>query len=844
MKHQFRINEYLVDISKNQIIDTHNSADSSAKNIDTHDSADSSAQNIDTHDSADSSAKNIDTHNSDEAAVSNMPPKSLEVLTVLVENAPNVVSVEELMDQVWKDTVVSPNSVQRCIAQLRKAMNDSSKLQKIIKTHAKKGYSIEAKISFVDSPLSPASTANVATTNSLEETTQQIDESSQSNESTVFTQQNESVPQPRSEKSDADLNASTKPTQTELNLSPIKSEAKEHRWVKRLYQLRYFIIAILLTILAISSFRMLPKATRNLEFNTLTPVLVSDAKETNASYTPDGTGIIFHRFDGLCANNIWLRDIKNSVEHQLTLSTGFYGPHQFTPDGNKIAFMAKDTCTNNESADRSDVNNDKHDIHNHKNKNKTPKNKNKTPIIRHCWNLMTLDINKGLSAPVEPEVVVSCNDGELSNPIWLDNGNIAVLKKIQGNWQVVKYMPGAKIEKTLYAPQQLSIYHLGYMRKKQTIYVLAINRLGKHVMTLLDQQGGVTASHEIIRPENLSPFRMIQPFYDPHSEQLAFSTGKNLYSLSLSGKVNKLTQLRYNDLNNYSFSPEGKKLLATEGKVDIDISQTSIEALAKQHQPDFSPLASFNAVHQPYRSIHRTAHVEQDAQFQPNGHLIAFMSDRTGDTQLWLRDNDKLTQLTNFHTDSLFTHFVWSPQGNSLIATVNGQLIEIDLDKSQRLINTPYPVLAVFQWTGSDSLLVQVRIAGEIALAKFSLASKDLTIVQNLPVKWAQISDSAGLVYLDTLNQFWQHTISGPILINKLLAQVGSNRFILQNDDIWSFNNDGRLWNFHIKQQSFELVGHVNSQVAYFSDLKDSTLLLTQIISAKKDIVELTIQEN
>ena len=823
MKHQFRINEYLVDISKNQIIDTHNSA---LQNLDTH--------NTDEDTNKTSINQNLDSHVTDEktgdSGIANVPPKSLEVLTVLVENSPNVVSVEELMDQVWKDTVVSTNSVQRCIAQLRKAMGDSSKLQKIIKTHAKKGYSIEAQISFINPNRPNASTKDFTSEGAREDITHIYPEYSYSEEPNELAQQSNSERNLNSGNEEADINANTSSKSPNIKQSPINNDASQHDWVKRIYRLRYLIIAMLLTIIAISSFSILPKATRNLEFNTLTPVMVSDAKETNASYTPDGTGIIFHRYDGLCANNIWLRDINNSTEHQLTLSTGFYGPHQFTPDGKKIAFMAKETCIKDDSSKGYDVTNQIQKLI-------------KTPIVRHCWNLMTLDINEGLTAPVEPDVVVSCDDGELSNPIWLENGNIAVLKKRQNRWKLVKYMPGAKIEKTLFEPQELSMYHVGYMRNKQTIYVLAIDQLGKHIMTLLDYQGNVTASNEITRPDTLSPFRMINPFYDPHSEQLTFFTGKDLYSLSLSGRVNKLTQLRYNDLDNFSFSPDGQKLLATEGKVDLDISQTSIKALAKQHQPDFSPLASFNAVHQPYRSIDRTTHVEQDAQFQPNGQLIAFMSDRTGDTQLWLRDNDKLTQLTNFAKSSLVTHFVWSPKGNSLIAAVNGQLVEIDLDKSQRNINTPYPVLAVFQWT-SDSLLIQARIAGELALAKYSLISNELIIVHNLPVKWAQISDSAGLVYLDTFNQFWQHTISGPILISQLKGQAGSRRFLLENDDIWSFNRDGRLWNFHTRNQSLKLAGHVNSQVAYLTDIKGEAFLLTQIISARKDIVELTSQPN
>jgi DNA-binding winged helix-turn-helix (wHTH) protein len=69
-------------------------------------------------------------------------PKALAVLTYLAENQGKVVSHDALLGHVWQDTEISPNTLQRSIAQLRKAMGDDSKDQVYIKTHAKQGYSL------------------------------------------------------------------------------------------------------------------------------------------------------------------------------------------------------------------------------------------------------------------------------------------------------------------------------------------------------------------------------------------------------------------------------------------------------------------------------------------------------------------------------------------------------------------------------------------------------------------------------------------------------------------------------------------------------------------------------
>ena len=77
-----------------------------------------------------------------------LQPKMIAVLSILARHQGDVVSHNQLMDDVWPEAEVSPNTLQRCIAQLRKALGDDSRAQKIIKTHSKQGYSLEAQVSW------------------------------------------------------------------------------------------------------------------------------------------------------------------------------------------------------------------------------------------------------------------------------------------------------------------------------------------------------------------------------------------------------------------------------------------------------------------------------------------------------------------------------------------------------------------------------------------------------------------------------------------------------------------------------------------------------------------------
>lgn len=85
-------------------------------------------------------------NNRDEEVV--LEPKVMALLKVLVKNHQQVLSSEELFEQVWPNGIYSPNSVRRNIALLRQAFLDVQK--SIVKTHPKRGYSLEADIRFVE----------------------------------------------------------------------------------------------------------------------------------------------------------------------------------------------------------------------------------------------------------------------------------------------------------------------------------------------------------------------------------------------------------------------------------------------------------------------------------------------------------------------------------------------------------------------------------------------------------------------------------------------------------------------------------------------------------------------
>ena len=56
-----------------------------------------------------------------------LEPRTMRVLGCLAEHAGQVVTVDQLLDTVWKDVVVTPDSVYQAVAALRKALGDDTK---------------------------------------------------------------------------------------------------------------------------------------------------------------------------------------------------------------------------------------------------------------------------------------------------------------------------------------------------------------------------------------------------------------------------------------------------------------------------------------------------------------------------------------------------------------------------------------------------------------------------------------------------------------------------------------------------------------------------------------------
>ena len=73
-------------------------------------------------------------------------PRQTRLLLALAERAGEVISAEELLAAVWRDVVVTPDSVYQTVARLRRALRDDAESPRYIETLPRKGYRLLADV--------------------------------------------------------------------------------------------------------------------------------------------------------------------------------------------------------------------------------------------------------------------------------------------------------------------------------------------------------------------------------------------------------------------------------------------------------------------------------------------------------------------------------------------------------------------------------------------------------------------------------------------------------------------------------------------------------------------------
>jgi len=687
-----------------------------------------------------------------------LPKKALAVLTLLAENVDAVVSHDMLMEAVWTNSIVAPNTLQRSIAQLRKAFNDDSKQQSVIQTHAKQGYSLAAEVHWLD-----------------DETNQPKNDSPSSG---------------------------TIQTTNALFTSPLSAAT---------------IISICCILLVITWFSVVEESKPLHSFNKVVPITATDAKEANAIYSTDGRYLVFHRYQGSYQHHLYAKDLTTLKEYRLTEQAKYFGSHSWSEDGNQLAFIV------------------------YRNKTDTPWNNDET-----CWQLHTLDFAAALKSPQPSSIRVDCNIKRMAIARWLPNGNIGLLKQSSnddGRYRNILQSYNLREGQffTLYNPTDREIYSYDFSFKSKTFGVVTRTKDNQHIVENLAVDGEVLSSALIVLENKNSAHEYYNVYFHPGGEYLLTSTEMGVYKLFFDGSLQQIQSLGHRNLSEPSFHPHKNKFVAIQETGDQDVATVELNIQEEKEPNSAEDIESLT------NSFARSNSLDVNAKYQPNGHLIAYNSTRSGARQLWLYDGNTSIQLSRLERGIQSMNFVWSPNGDE-IATVSGdKLLIFSLDGKVRTIDTSMAISKIMQWVSADQMVVianqdNINNVFRLTLNEEESIPHSFTDLMAPHAKWAKVTPNNELLYIDSSKNIWIKKASAGSQekeqLTVLINQFTSYRLTIKNNVLYGINHLRQLWRYQLTSKQFQIIKQLPASARYISDLNKNTALITQTIRHNKDIIE------
>jgi len=663
-----------------------------------------------------------------EGEVVTLPPKAMAVLEQLIKKQGEVLSFDYLLKAVWVDAVVSVNTLQRCVFLLRKAFADDSKQQRVIKTHAKQGYSLA-------------------------------------------------------------ISAHMKSREVRI----IEPKTHKDRVIKLV-----MVALVVISLLTLFSYKNKSKPPER--FSNVSALTSSDSKEAYGSYSPDGRFIVFQRNIDACYSDLWAKDLVTQQEFKLTSREGVYGQPDWSPDGNHLVFVERNSCP-------------------------------LTEVLKaHCWSVNTLSFAKARELPQKISVLLDCNSAYSKKTQWLSQGNISLLQESSsGTVTLQSYNPRTKERVTLYGPQDDYIYSYDYSFNLKQYAVLSITDQNEHKITVLTAEGRKLSSNVIDLPEGTSIYKSLESEYHPSGNYLVTATSNGLFRVYTSGKLEPIPLTLRHRLYNPSFHPDGRKIIATEVIADTD------NALLYLTEPgiNINSLATLRPL-----TIARSNLNDDWAVFQPSGNGIAFTSKRTGTRQLWLQQDKNTVQISDVKYGIQTKAIVWSPSGEKIATLADNKIQLFNLQGNVEIIDSELLVTEIMQWPQSEELLVKALSNGEEGLYTINLKTRTMHSLKQSEVSWANTLSETQFIYLDYDDRMWL-VGKDEIELKPLFDQFERPVAVLDNQILYGINKQRQLWRYSLETSRFEVVVQLPLSARYVSDVNAQRALITHMNEFRKELVEI-----
>jgi len=668
-----------------------------------------------------------------------LEPRVLKVLLTLAKYQGEVVTHETLLESVWPNVVVAPNAVQRCIGQLRKALGDDAKQQKMIATHPKVGYSLIAQVQWPEKSL------------------------------------------------------------VEVPVNPEQTVQSR----RGIYASLFAICLLVLTWFLLSSTPTSPPIDR------LTPITLTDEKEYYPNFSPDGRYIVYNRYVGLCENQLWAKDLTENREYQLTKRNGYYGSAAWSPDGNQLAFSETVGCQSSEP-------------------------------IQKCRNISAISFILAKSEPQLPRELLACKQHNYGGINWLTNNKIAFIDSFAQQGEIKTLSLENSLVTLLYSDESYTPQAVSYSPRNKKLAITLHDQKLNSSLVLFNTDTNTTEHIPLKIPADHNDYLWWDPIWHPFKDTLITSVGTSLFEIDMAGDFTEFPITTVANIHNPMYHPDGDKIIAVSGGVDLDIEEYQFQPSSKIESGNNQRPAQL------IKNVHSSTVVDYQAKYQPGNSNISFISNRSGEQQIWFVGNNQLTQLSHFDKNTRISSYTWKNDGQSLALAVRGKLHLLTLDGQAKSISTPFKVIDIYQWVNNQKVLLSIieEIPSQPQKQQRKVVLLDLNTGEHTDIyqgfsHWAQI-DGQSLYFTDWGKTLHLYQDQQETIVSAAAKIRFSPGFIIKDKQLSLFA-ENQVWLYHLDNLSLTKMEVASSdrRIANLSDIDydNSRLLFSIYKSARKDLV-------
>lgn len=261
--------------------------------------------------------------------------KAFETLCVLVRNAGHLVNKNELMNQVWADSFVEENNLNKCVHAVRRALGDKDGERKFIETVKKHGFRFVAEVRRVkEAETSHNQNAINSETKHFPEQKfpYRVEHSERQNTGTVIALANRRPePKPNQPK---DSNGHI----AKLELIPT-NPVIEHKPKHRIFITFWLIFAALAGIgYGLFNYLVRYKTSRVFQAGQITR-LTSSGRVKATAVSPDGKFIIYAQAENYEQQSLWIQHIGSESNVQIAPPASIeFNSLNISPDSNSLYY--------------------------------------------------------------------------------------------------------------------------------------------------------------------------------------------------------------------------------------------------------------------------------------------------------------------------------------------------------------------------------------------------------------------------------------------------------------------------------------------------------------------------